>query len=143
MKYLPKIAKWLVDTQNARFLEDTLFEAISLSRRLSHYEYGDRVVSGLDATLDIEFLSPLPIQKESSSIDVGVVHLIFYLERHNPITLKYEVFGLERDTEEVALLTDDDYLHMEGPSYGDLEEIRVLVYKRLRELAQKAEEEKE
>jgi hypothetical protein len=130
---ISSIAKWLLE--HRRFLDNLLFEAISVSRRLCHYEFDDEVVSGLDASFDVQFLSPIAKETKNSLL-LEIVHLTFEISRHNPIVLKYESVLPDLKEESVELLSLMDCLHMEGDSYDDLETIRILVCNRLLTLSQ-------
>ncbi len=139
MTKLQEISEWLLNEGNG-FLEDLLFEAISISRRLSHYQYDDKIVHGLDAQFYVDFLSPVADEQEKRALTFEKVTVEFNIERHGPIYLQYETVSLAEESEEIVerakLLDFLDCCHMEGPSYDDLDGIRWIITDRLMTLAE-------
>lgn len=126
------IAKWLLE--NRRVLEEFLDKGIALHQWEADLEYYQKVVSGLDGNFKINFICP--IYHVNAILNRCEIELEFMLERHNPVVLRHIKY-VEKEPhviiEEIELLKDDDFIHLEGRDNAEqVKEAKELIYRRLK-----------
>jgi ribosome-interacting GTPase 1 len=125
------VAKWLLD--NKVVLEEFLDNGIRLMQWHEDLEYERKLVSGLDGSFKISFICPVHEESENICSNCNV-ELEFMLIRHNPISLKHVRYILEEPSkivDEIFLLREDDFIHLENKDKMKIEGAKKLIYERL------------
>lgn len=129
------VTKWLLD--NKVVLDEFLDNGIRLMQWHADLEYERKLVSGLDGSFKMSFICP--VHEKNEDICSGCnIELKFMLIRHNPISLKHirHIRHIKEEphkiTDEISLLGENDFIHLENKDKKEIEKAKKLIYERLK-----------